>query len=114
MCTCMYLQHPLCIVCDTGILLSHLDIIAKYKDEPIPEAGQAVFLLPWTVLQELDQLHTHSESSVLQRVLKAVEVLRQFMESKHLRILFQSYSEVGKIKMNNVLLFISSGKYFGG
>lgn len=90
----IYLQHPLCIVCDTSVLLTHLDMISKYKDNPIQGVGQPVFLFPWTVLQELDRLCSHTDTAVLQQVNRVVEALRLWIRSEHGRILFQAYNEV--------------------
>ncbi|KAJ6657370.1 hypothetical protein lerEdw1_002537 [Lerista edwardsae] len=44
------------IVIDTNIMISHLGFIKSLKDTDIPGFGRFVLVIPWVVLQELDNL----------------------------------------------------------
>ncbi|XP_062836806.1 transcriptional protein SWT1 isoform X1 [Anolis carolinensis] len=44
------------IVIDTNIMISHLDFIKSLKNNDIPGIGNFVLIIPWVVLQELDNL----------------------------------------------------------
>ena len=96
-CTLLFfivLQHPLYIVVDTSAILAHLEMVAKYIENPIEGVGYPVFLFPWKVLQELDTLYEHVDSRILECVKKAVEFLQNAITSKHSRVLFQLFDEV--------------------
>nr|XP_060630487.1 transcriptional protein SWT1 isoform X1 [Anolis sagrei ordinatus] len=44
------------IVIDTNIMINHLDFIKSLKNNDIPGIGNFVLIIPWVVLQELDNL----------------------------------------------------------
>ncbi|XP_071607422.1 transcriptional protein SWT1 isoform X3 [Heliangelus exortis] len=44
------------VVIDTNIMISHLEFIRSLKSEDIPGAGRLALIIPWVVLQELDNL----------------------------------------------------------
>lgn len=90
----LVLQHPLYIVVDTSAILTHLEMVAKYMESPIEGVGYPVFLFPWQVLQELDTLYEHVDSSILECVKKAVKFLLNAITSKNSRVLFQLFEEV--------------------
>ncbi|XP_059583647.1 transcriptional protein SWT1 [Alligator mississippiensis] len=46
----------LLIVIDTNIMISHLKFIRTLKTEDIPGVGRLALIIPWVVLQELDNL----------------------------------------------------------
>ncbi|XP_066482469.1 transcriptional protein SWT1 isoform X2 [Tiliqua scincoides] len=53
------------IVIDTNIMISHLEFIKSLKDTDIPGIGSFVLVVPWVVLQELDNL---KRGKILQHV----------------------------------------------
>ncbi|KGL76384.1 Transcriptional protein SWT1 [Tinamus guttatus] len=44
------------VVIDTNIMISHLDFVRSLKSETIPGVGRLALIIPWVVLQELDNL----------------------------------------------------------
>nr|XP_020650745.1 transcriptional protein SWT1 [Pogona vitticeps]XP_020650746.1 transcriptional protein SWT1 [Pogona vitticeps]XP_020650747.1 transcriptional protein SWT1 [Pogona vitticeps]XP_020650748.1 transcriptional protein SWT1 [Pogona vitticeps]XP_020650750.1 transcriptional protein SWT1 [Pogona vitticeps]XP_020650751.1 transcriptional protein SWT1 [Pogona vitticeps]XP_020650752.1 transcriptional protein SWT1 [Pogona vitticeps] len=44
------------IVIDTNIMISHLEFVKSLKNRDIPGIGRFVLVIPWVVLQELDNL----------------------------------------------------------
>ncbi|NXU81298.1 SWT1 protein, partial [Oreotrochilus melanogaster] len=44
------------VVIDTNIMISHLEFIRSLKSEDIPGVGRLALIIPWVVLQELDNL----------------------------------------------------------
>ncbi|XP_067391221.1 transcriptional protein SWT1 isoform X2 [Emydura macquarii macquarii] len=55
----------LLIVIDTNIMISHLQFIMTLKTRDIPGVGRLALIIPWVVLQELDNL---KKGKVLQHV----------------------------------------------
>ncbi|KAM7162153.1 transcriptional protein SWT1 isoform 1-T1 [Macrochelys suwanniensis] len=55
----------LLIVIDTNIMISHLQFIVTLKTRDIPGIGRLALIIPWVVLQELDNL---KKGKVLQHV----------------------------------------------
>ena len=74
---------------DTSALLTHLEMVTKYMKTPVEGVGQAVFLFPWEVLQELDILMGHENPGILSNVKKAVKFLRDIIVSRNPRVLFE-------------------------
>ncbi|XP_064310444.1 transcriptional protein SWT1 isoform X2 [Phalacrocorax carbo] len=44
------------VVIDTNIMISHLEFVRSLKSEEIPGVGRLALIIPWVVLQELDNL----------------------------------------------------------
>ncbi|XP_030351701.1 transcriptional protein SWT1 isoform X3 [Strigops habroptila] len=44
------------VVIDTNIMISHLEFVRSLKCEDIPGVGRLTLIIPWVVLQELDNL----------------------------------------------------------
>ncbi|XP_074763154.1 transcriptional protein SWT1 [Athene noctua] len=44
------------VVIDTNIMISHLEFVRSLKSEDIPGVGKLALIIPWVVLQELDNL----------------------------------------------------------
>ncbi|KAM8805366.1 transcriptional protein SWT1 [Eudromia elegans] len=44
------------VVIDTNIMISHLEFVRSLKSETIPGVGRLALIIPWVVLQELDNL----------------------------------------------------------
>uniref|UniRef100_A0A8B9SN02 Transcriptional protein SWT1 n=2 Tax=Anas TaxID=8835 RepID=A0A8B9SN02_ANAPL len=44
------------VVIDTNIMISHLEFVKSLKSEDIPGVGRLALIIPWVVLQELDNL----------------------------------------------------------
>ncbi|NXC44337.1 SWT1 protein, partial [Penelope pileata] len=44
------------VVIDTNIMISHLEFVKSLKSENIPGVGRLALIIPWVVLQELDNL----------------------------------------------------------
>ncbi|NXK47478.1 SWT1 protein, partial [Chauna torquata] len=44
------------VVIDTNIMISHLEFVKSLKSEDIPGIGRLALIIPWVVLQELDNL----------------------------------------------------------
>ncbi|XP_064371628.1 transcriptional protein SWT1 isoform X2 [Dromaius novaehollandiae] len=44
------------VVIDTNIMISHLEFVRSLKSENIPGVGRLALIIPWVVLQELDNL----------------------------------------------------------
>uniref|UniRef100_A0A8C3L382 Transcriptional protein SWT1 n=1 Tax=Chrysolophus pictus TaxID=9089 RepID=A0A8C3L382_CHRPC len=44
------------VVIDTNIMISHLEFVKSLKSEDIPGVGKLALIIPWVVLQELDNL----------------------------------------------------------
>ncbi|XP_009996149.1 PREDICTED: transcriptional protein SWT1 [Chaetura pelagica] len=44
------------VVIDTNIMISHLEFVISLKAEDIPGVGRLALIIPWVVLQELDNL----------------------------------------------------------
>ncbi|KAM6261875.1 transcriptional protein SWT1 isoform 2-T6 [Porphyrio hochstetteri] len=44
------------VVIDTNIMISHLEFVRSLKSEDIPGVGRFALIIPWVVLQELDNL----------------------------------------------------------
>ncbi|XP_048803043.1 transcriptional protein SWT1 isoform X1 [Lagopus muta] len=44
------------VVIDTNIMISHLEFVKSLKSEDIPGIGKLALIIPWVVLQELDNL----------------------------------------------------------
>ncbi|KFW03047.1 Transcriptional protein SWT1, partial [Eurypyga helias] len=44
------------VVIDTNIMISHLEFVRSLKSEDIPGVGRLALVIPWVVLQELDNL----------------------------------------------------------
>ncbi|KAM6323477.1 LOW QUALITY PROTEIN: transcriptional protein SWT1-like [Aegotheles albertisi] len=44
------------VVIDTNIMISHLKFVRSLKSEDIPGVGRLALIIPWVVLQELDNL----------------------------------------------------------
>ncbi|XP_074952868.1 transcriptional protein SWT1 isoform X1 [Phalacrocorax aristotelis] len=44
------------VVIDTNIMISHLEFVRSLKSEDIPGVGRLALIIPWVVLQELDNL----------------------------------------------------------
>uniref|UniRef100_A0A8C8RUJ2 Transcriptional protein SWT1 n=1 Tax=Pelusios castaneus TaxID=367368 RepID=A0A8C8RUJ2_9SAUR len=55
----------LLIVIDTNIMISHLQFVMTLKNRDIPGIGRLALIIPWVVLQELDNL---KKGKVLQHV----------------------------------------------
>lgn len=86
----LFIQHPLYIVVETSVLLSHLQMIKELKSGPIQEVDHHVLLFPWAVLQELDMFI--SDEKVSKEATRAVNFLHDSIN--HPRMLFQTYKEV--------------------
>lgn len=97
----IYVQHPLYIVVETGTFLTHLEVIAKYKDSPFQGIGQPVFLFPWILIMELEALQQHGDKELMECVKGAMELLRNAILSNHPRVLFETYHEVNMHQVFN-------------
>ncbi|NXI71706.1 SWT1 protein, partial [Anseranas semipalmata] len=62
------------VVIDTNIMISHLEFVKFLKSEDIPGVGRLALIIPWVVLQELDNL---KKGKMLQHVrVKAIPAVQ--------------------------------------
>ncbi len=79
---------------DTSTLLTHLQSIRNIIEDG---ARQPVFLIPWSVLQEVDMIYGQHSRDVPSHISEAVDFLRSSILTKCPRVNFQSYEEVSHI-----------------
>ncbi|XP_038270862.1 transcriptional protein SWT1 isoform X1 [Dermochelys coriacea] len=81
----------LLIVIDTNIMISHLQFIMTLKTSDIPGIGRLALIIPWVVLQELDNL---KKGKVLQHVrhkaVPAVEFIYTCLKNQDSKLWGQS------------------------
>ncbi|EMP38797.1 Transcriptional protein SWT1 [Chelonia mydas] len=81
----------LLIVIDTNIMISHLQFIMTLKTRDIPGTGRLALIIPWVVLQELDNL---KKGKVLQHVrhkaVPAVEFIYTCLKNQDSKLWGQS------------------------
>uniref|UniRef100_A0A674JF74 Transcriptional protein SWT1 n=1 Tax=Terrapene triunguis TaxID=2587831 RepID=A0A674JF74_9SAUR len=81
----------LLIVIDTNIMISHLQFIMTLKTRDIPGIGRLALIIPWVVLQELDNL---KKGKVLQHVrhkaVPAVEFIYTCLKNQDSKLWGQS------------------------
>ncbi|XP_053929357.1 transcriptional protein SWT1 isoform X2 [Cuculus canorus] len=64
------------VVIDTNIMISHLEFVRSLKSEDIPGVGRLALIIPWVVLQELDNL---KKGKMLQHVREKAVPAVQFI-----------------------------------
>uniref|UniRef100_A0A8C3QMZ9 Transcriptional protein SWT1 n=1 Tax=Cyanoderma ruficeps TaxID=181631 RepID=A0A8C3QMZ9_9PASS len=79
------------VVIDTNIMISHLEFVRSLKSEDIPGVDRLTLIIPWVVLQELDNL---KKGRMLQHVrdkaIPAVQFIYKCLKSQDSRLWGQS------------------------
>ncbi|XP_017939333.1 transcriptional protein SWT1 isoform X5 [Manacus vitellinus] len=79
------------VVIDTNIMISHLEFVRSLKSEDIPGVDRLALIIPWVVLQELDNL---KKGKMLQHVrdkaIPAVQFIYKCLKSQDSRLWGQS------------------------
>ncbi|XP_075013064.1 transcriptional protein SWT1 isoform X2 [Calonectris borealis] len=79
------------VVIDTNIMISHLEFVRSLKSEDIPGVGRLALIIPWVVLQELDNL---KKGKMLQHVrdkaIPAVQFIYMCLKNQDSRLWGQS------------------------
>ncbi|XP_033007257.1 transcriptional protein SWT1 [Lacerta agilis] len=79
------------IVIDTNIMISHLEFIKSLKNTDIPGVGRFVLVIPWVVLQELDNLKRGKFlAKVGQKAIPAVHFIYTCLKNQDPRLWGQS------------------------
>nr|XP_034977224.1 transcriptional protein SWT1 isoform X1 [Zootoca vivipara]XP_034977225.1 transcriptional protein SWT1 isoform X1 [Zootoca vivipara]XP_034977226.1 transcriptional protein SWT1 isoform X1 [Zootoca vivipara]XP_034977227.1 transcriptional protein SWT1 isoform X1 [Zootoca vivipara] len=79
------------IVIDTNIMISHLEFIKSLKNTDIPGVGRFVLVIPWVVLQELDNLKRGKIlAKVGQKAIPAVHFIYTCLKNQDPRLWGQS------------------------
>ncbi|XP_060088380.1 transcriptional protein SWT1 [Heteronotia binoei] len=79
------------IVIDTNILISHLKFIKTLKNTDIPGIGKFVLVIPWVVLQELDNLKRGKIlANVAQKAIPAVHFIHLCLKDQDPKLWGQS------------------------
>uniref|UniRef100_A0A8C5UBQ5 Transcriptional protein SWT1 n=1 Tax=Malurus cyaneus samueli TaxID=2593467 RepID=A0A8C5UBQ5_9PASS len=79
------------VVIDTNIMISHLEFVRSLKSEDIPGVDRLALIIPWVVLQELDNL---KKGKMLQHVrdkaIPAVQFIYKCLKSQDSKLWGQS------------------------
>ncbi|XP_068055593.1 transcriptional protein SWT1 isoform X2 [Anomalospiza imberbis] len=79
------------VVIDTNIMISHLEFVRSLKSEDIPGVDRLTLIIPWVVLQELDNL---KKGKMLQHVrdkaIPAVQFIYKCLKSQDSKLWGQS------------------------
>ncbi|KGL86446.1 Transcriptional protein SWT1 [Charadrius vociferus] len=79
------------VVIDTNIMISHLEFVRSLKSEDIPGVGRLALIIPWVVLQELDNL---KKGKMLQHVrdkaIPAVQFIYMCLKNQDAKLWGQS------------------------
>ncbi|KAM6396489.1 transcriptional protein SWT1 isoform 2-T3 [Pluvialis apricaria] len=79
------------VVIDTNIMISHLEFVRSLKSEDIPGVGRLALIIPWVVLQELDNL---KKGKMLQHVrdkaVPAVQFIYKCLKNQDAKLWGQS------------------------
>ncbi|NXD08548.1 SWT1 protein, partial [Nothocercus nigrocapillus] len=79
------------VVIDTNIMISHLEFVRSLKSETIPGVGRFALIIPWVVLQELDNL---KKGKMLQHVrdkaIPAVQFIYRCLKNQDSKLWGQS------------------------
>ncbi|XP_064004130.1 transcriptional protein SWT1 isoform X2 [Pogoniulus pusillus] len=79
------------VVIDTNIMISHLEFVRSLKSEDIPGIGRLALVIPWVVLQELDNL---KKGKMLQHVrdkaIPAVQFIYRCLKNQDSKLWGQS------------------------
>ncbi|KAH0618302.1 hypothetical protein JD844_017371 [Phrynosoma platyrhinos] len=79
------------IVVDTNIMIRHLEFIKSLKNSDIPGIGSFVLVIPWVVLQELDNLKRGKIlANVGQKAIPAVHFIYKCLKSQDQKLWGQS------------------------
>ncbi|XP_048338485.1 LOW QUALITY PROTEIN: transcriptional protein SWT1 [Sphaerodactylus townsendi] len=79
------------IVIDTNILISHLELIKSLKNTDIPGIGKFGLVIPWVVLQELDNLKKgRILANVAQKAVPAVHFIHTCLKNQDSKLWGQS------------------------
>ncbi|XP_015268262.1 PREDICTED: transcriptional protein SWT1 [Gekko japonicus] len=79
------------IVIDTNILISHLELIKSLKNTDIPGIGKFGLVIPWVVLQELDNLKKgRILANVAQKAIPAVHFIHMCLKDQNSKLWGQS------------------------
>lgn len=79
------------VVIDTNIMISHLEFVRSLKSEDIPGVDRLALIIPWVVLQELDNL---KKGKMLQHVrdkaIPAVQFIYKCLKNQDSKLWGQS------------------------
>ncbi|XP_061490019.1 transcriptional protein SWT1 isoform X1 [Rhineura floridana] len=79
------------IVIDTNIMISHLEFIKSLKNRDVPGIGRFVLVIPWVVLQELDNLKRGKIlANVSQKAIPAVHFIYTCLKNQDPKLRGQS------------------------
>ncbi|XP_054837045.1 transcriptional protein SWT1 [Eublepharis macularius] len=79
------------IVIDTNIMISHLEFIRSLKNTDIPGIGKFGLIIPWVVLQELDNLKKgRILANVAQKAIPAVHFIHRCLKNQDSKLWGQS------------------------
>ncbi|XP_071421712.1 transcriptional protein SWT1 isoform X2 [Pithys albifrons albifrons] len=79
------------VVIDTNIMISHLEFVRSLKSEDIPGIDRLALIIPWVVLQELDNLKKGKMlQHVRDRAIPAVQFIYKCLKSQDSRLWGQS------------------------
>ncbi|OXB53541.1 hypothetical protein ASZ78_000061 [Callipepla squamata] len=79
------------VVIDTNIMISHLEFVKSLKSEDIPGIGKLALIIPWVVLQELDNLKKGKMLlHVRQKAIPAVQFIYTCLKNQDSKLWGQS------------------------
>ncbi|XP_032923735.1 transcriptional protein SWT1 isoform X2 [Catharus ustulatus] len=79
------------VVIDTNIMISHLEFVRSLKSEDIPGVDRLALIIPWVVLQELDNLKKGKMlQHVRDRAIPAVQFIYKCLKNQDCRLWGQS------------------------
>ncbi|XP_021259678.1 transcriptional protein SWT1 isoform X2 [Numida meleagris] len=79
------------VVIDTNIMISHLEFVKSLKSEDIPGVGKLALIIPWVVLQELDNLKKGKMLlHVRQKAIPAVQFIYMCLKNQDSKLWGQS------------------------
>eukprot|EP00076_Gallus_gallus_P043442 XP_025008980.1 transcriptional protein SWT1 isoform X3 [Gallus gallus] len=79
------------VVIDTNIMISHLEFVKSLKSKDIPGVGKLALIIPWVVLQELDNLKKGKMLlHVRQKAIPAVQFIYMCLKNQDSKLWGQS------------------------
>ncbi|XP_065601743.1 transcriptional protein SWT1 [Cyrtonyx montezumae] len=79
------------VVIDTNVMISHLEFVKSLKSEDIPGIGKLALIIPWVVLQELDNLKKGKVLlHVRQKAIPAVQFIYTCLKNQDSKLWGQS------------------------
>ncbi|NXJ11451.1 SWT1 protein, partial [Odontophorus gujanensis] len=90
-CSWTFSDLNILVVIDTNIMISHLEFVKSLKSEDIPGIGKLALIIPWVVLQELDNLKKGKMLlHVRQKAIPAVQFIYMCLKNQDSKLWGQS------------------------